>query len=288
MRVAVVILNYNSSNDCRKCVSFLKRQEGVKLELVLVDNCSPDGDKVKTLCEEEGCTFIASKENRGYNAGNNIGLRYAASKGYKYALIANPDMEFPQTDYVKKLVTIMERNHEIVVLGSDIVTPEGIHQNPKYRGESDWRKSFNWFFELFCRQKRKEQTPVWVVNPQISQYCKCLNGCCFLISIPFVQQLNFFDEETFLYGEEPILGRQVELAGKQMFYTPETFAVHHHLKSKEGSRAFCFKHWKHSQLLYVRKYSGLSLWGKSVSYFSIHCYFAALKVYHWLYSRNNR
>lgn len=26
----------------------------------------------------------------------NIGLRYAANKGYEYALIANPDMEFPQ------------------------------------------------------------------------------------------------------------------------------------------------------------------------------------------------
>lgn len=113
MRVAIIILNYNSSDDCRKCVSFLKRQEGVELELVLVDNCSPDGDKVKALCKEEGCTFIASKENRGYNAGNNIGLRYAASKGYKYALIANPDMEFPQTDYVKNW---LKRWKQILIL----------------------------------------------------------------------------------------------------------------------------------------------------------------------------
>lgn len=73
-----------------------------------------------------------------------------------------------------------------------------------------------------------------------------------------------------------------------MFYTPETFAVHHHLKSKEGSRAFCFKHWKHSQLLYVRKYSGLSRFGKWVSYLSIHCYFTTLKIYHWLYSKKNK
>ena len=40
MKVAVIVLNYNSSADCRKCVTGLKRQEGVELEIIIVDNCS--------------------------------------------------------------------------------------------------------------------------------------------------------------------------------------------------------------------------------------------------------
>ena len=97
MKVPVILLNYNSSADCCKCVADLKRQEDVELEIIIVDNCSrkEDASAVEQLAAEQGCTFIAAKENRGYNAGNNIGLRYAANKGYKYALIANPDMEFP-------------------------------------------------------------------------------------------------------------------------------------------------------------------------------------------------
>ena len=101
--IPVILLNYNSSADCRECVADLKRQEGVELDIVIVDNCSPregEQDTIRQLCIVEGCTFIQAKENRGYNAGNNIGLRYASEKGYKYALIANPDMRFPQTDYV--------------------------------------------------------------------------------------------------------------------------------------------------------------------------------------------
>lgn len=83
MKVAVIVLNYNSSTDCRKCISDLKRQEGVSLEIIIVDNCSREDDAlaVKSLAAELGCTFIAAKENRGYNAGNNIGLRHAAEKG---------------------------------------------------------------------------------------------------------------------------------------------------------------------------------------------------------------
>ena len=78
MKVAVIVLNYNSSDDCRKCISDLKRQEGVELEIIIVDNCSRTEDAlaVEKLAAEQGCTFIAAAENRGYNAGNNIGLRY--------------------------------------------------------------------------------------------------------------------------------------------------------------------------------------------------------------------
>ena len=40
MKVPVILLNYNSSADCRKCVADLQRQEGVELEIIIVDNCS--------------------------------------------------------------------------------------------------------------------------------------------------------------------------------------------------------------------------------------------------------
>ena len=78
MKIPAILLNYNSSDDCRKCISDLKRQEGVELEIIIVDNCSriEDALAVEKLAAEQGCTFIAAAENRGYNASNNFGLRY--------------------------------------------------------------------------------------------------------------------------------------------------------------------------------------------------------------------
>lgn len=277
MKIAVIILNYNSSADCSKCVSFLKRQEGVELELVLVDNCSPDADQVEALCREQGCTFIASPENRGYNAGNNIGLRYAAEQGYEYALIANPDMEFPQTDYVVRLYKQMLNNRNVVACGSDICTPSGIHQNPKDNGDGSWVTSFDWIKQLF-RGKKTKTVPDWIGNPYESAPCKVLNGCCLLLRLSFVKSINYFDENTFLYGEEAILGRQIELAGKQAYYYADIYAVHNHIKSKEGNAAFRFKHWKQARLLYVRKYSGYPFYGRWLAVLSIHLYFFVLSV----------
>lgn len=266
MKVAVIILNYNSSDDCRKCVSFLKRQEGVELELVLVDNCSPDGDKVEAICREQGCTFIASSENRGYNAGNNIGLRYAAEKGYLYALIANPDMEFPQPDYVKRLVEAMEQDKEIVVAGSDIVGADGIHQNPLVR-DDNWTTSFNWI-KSFLKENHTS-VPEYLDNPEQSHYCEKVSGCCLMVRMNFIREIGFFDEYPFLYCEESILSRQVEMVGKHLFYTAEVQAIHRHIASTKGDPMKRFQQWKRSRLYFINRYSGDSWIGKKLASFSL-------------------
>lgn len=282
MKIAIVILNYNSSIDCRKCIGFLQRQQGVETEIIVVDNCSREEERkaVESICKENGCTFIANNENRGYNAGNNVGLRYAAKKGYEYALIANPDMEFPQKDYLQKLIEKMQEDENIVVCGSDIITPEGVHQNPKRRGKDELKGYFNWIKEVFVKSKDRSNNPEWIEDPKISKYCRCLNGCCFMIKMSFVTSINFFDENTFLYGEEPILGSLVEEMHKKMYYAANTFAVHAHLKSKEGSSGFCNKHWKHSRLYYVRRYSRLPWIKKQLALMSIKLYFLLLNLKH--------
>lgn len=274
-KVAVIILNYNSSDDCRKCVSFLKRQEGVELELILVDNCSPDGDKVKALCQEEGCTFIPSKENRGYNAGNNIGLRYAAHKGYKYALIANPDMEFPQNDYVRKLIETIEMDSKIVLVGTDILTPLGKHQNPMR--EMTFYEEFFWPITIF----RFRKSGKWFLdNHTHSGFCKKLSGCCFLIKLSFIKQIGFFDENTFLYSEESILAKQVLNSGNKMYYLSDSQAIHNHIKSEKGNPCKRMNILHVSRWYYLEKYSGYSKWmlcllrkSKSIQYFLYNQYF---------------
>lgn len=266
MKVAVIILNYNSSEDCKKCASFLKQQKGVDIELIFVDNASNDGYLVQELCEAEGYTFIQSKENRGYNAGNNIGLRYAAEKGYEYALIANPDMEFPEIDYVKKLVETMNIDQDIVVVGSNILGNDGKSQSPLKR-EGNWTTSFNWLKDLLIGKKNSQ-----LDNPKISHYCSKVCGCCFLIRMDFIKEIGYFDEYPFLFSEEPILARQVELAKKKMYYLSDLIAIHRHISLSKGDPVKRFKHLKRSRLYYIDKYSLDNFIGKCISKISFRLY----------------
>lgn len=254
MIIPIILLNYNSSPDCSKCISFLQKQQGVEIEIVVVDNCSPregEQDAIRKLCDEQGCTFIPATENRGYNAGNNIGLRYAAEKGYKYALIANPDMEFPQENYVVSMVGKMEEDEKIAVLSSDVLTPENKHQNPQR--EATYMEELLWPITIL----RYRYGDWYLQDYTRSGYCEKLSGCCLLLRIDFIQKIGFFDEKVFLYSEESILSKQVKQYAYKMYYLAEAVAIHRHIKSTKGNPgknlAFLFN----SRKYFTRNYRGV-------------------------------
>lgn len=229
MRLPVIILNYNTSHDCRKCVEFLRHQKGVEIEIVIADNCSRPEDvaELQKLSATEGCTLIENHENRGYNAGNNIGLRYAVEKGYKYALIANPDMEFPHPDYVARLVETMNQDPDIVVAGSDIVDADGLHQNPL--DFVSFGSELLWPIEMLRNKSTR------ALEHTQNRYCNVLMGCCLMVRMSFMKEIGFFDEGVFLYCEEAIFAHQVKQHGKKIYYLADTFAIHRHIKSEKGN-----------------------------------------------------
>lgn len=274
IKVPIILLNYNSSSDCAKCISYLKRQRGVEIEIVVVDNCSQADDltRLRALCQNEPlCTLIENHENRGYNAGNNIGLRYAAEKGYKYALIANPDMEFPQEDYVAKLVAKMEEDESVVVCGSDIVGVDGKHQNPM-KPDGDWKQSWKWLFSLFKPQCCDSYD--FIDNYTHSHYCSKVSGCCLMVSMRFIEQVGFFDEKVFLYCEEAILAKQVKRAGKKLYYMVDVQALHRHIPSAKGDPAKRFRHWRDARIYFIKEYSGDTAFGKFMATISMRTYAA--------------
>lgn len=255
-KVAVIILNYNSSNDCRKCIGYILQQKNIDTHIVVVDNCSQseDFEKLSFYCTEQEIRLLQSTENKGYSAGNNIGLRYAIERGYKYTLIVNPDMELYQNDYISKMVTMADSDSKIAILGTDIVNVERNHQNPM-REVGFWEELF-WFYELL--PLRKNNRVIYTEDHSHSRYCEKLSGCCFMIRNSFVEQIGLLDENTFLYCEEPILAKQVRQCGLKMFYMGELQAFHNHIKAKKDNPVRRMKTFTASRNYYLEKYSGYS------------------------------
>lgn len=277
MKIAAIILNYNSAKDTMKCIEFLQKQKlNEELYVIVVDNNSNE-ELWSTVNGQQSTEVIYAEENRGYSAGNNIGLRRATELGAKYALVINPDMELIDPDYLARLVEVMERDEDIVVAATDIVTPEGIHQNPMLP-DGDWRSSFGWVKEIFSR-KQPTDTYSFIDNYKESHECAKVSGCCLLLRMSFVEQIGYFDEYPFLYCEEAILARQVEMAGKKMYYLADVQAIHRHIKSEKGDSVKRFKHWQRSRIYFYKRYSNDSWWGKQISIFSVRLYVFFYTVY---------
>ena len=107
--VYIVILNYKNLEDTLLCLKSLKHALYKTCHVVIVDNDSQDGSYEYLKEHETDYTVIQSGENRGYAAGNNVGIRYALAQGADYVCILNNDVEV-EPDFLQKLVSHMEEN----------------------------------------------------------------------------------------------------------------------------------------------------------------------------------
>lgn len=254
IKVMAVILNYNTIEDSKKCALLLKKQKGTELYVTIVDNNSSDGKicELRQFCDDNGIILIENKENKGFSAGNNIGLKKATEYGCKYALVINPDVEVRDEDFVCEAVKTMESDNNIAVLGPDVINMKGQHQNPM-REVRYWEEVL-WPI-ILIRNKMKKSLP-YICDYTKSGYCEKVSGCCFCMRMNFAEKIGYLDEKVFLYCEEPILAATVKREGMHEYYKKNIIAYHMHKESEKGNSADRLKVFFKSRKYYLRKYSG--------------------------------
>ena len=260
-KIWCVILNYNSADDCARSIADLKLQQNVDCGIVVVDNASSmeDLNSLRGICERTGVVLLENPVNRGYSAGNNVGLRYAAEHGAELAMIVNPDMRFPDTEYVSALSRVFELDDKIVVAASDILNIEGWHQNPNVPDQG-WRSSFDWINGLIVGNRRPPN-----VKYEKNGICEKLSGCCFMIRTDFLQGIGFFDEYPFLYCEEAILAAQVKRSGMKMYYLADRQAIHYHVATSKGNTLSRFRQFCRSRTYFQWHYTDDNWFLKSIA-----------------------
>ncbi len=253
-KVAAVILNYNTPKDTLSCVNLLKRQKDIDLLNIVVDNKSTD-DSVKIFERELDATLIKNSENKGYSAGNNLGIRKADEENCEYVLIINPDVEIKDEYAIKKCVDVMDNNPDVAVVGPDVIDINNNHQNP-LRELKFW-EDFLWPLAVICNRRAKQSR--YVGDHTKSGYCEKVSGCCFVARMKAIKEIGFLDENVFLYCEEPILSSALKTKGYSEYYLSKAQAFHNHKENEKGDASDRTYQYLTSRYYYLKnyKYKGL-------------------------------
>ena len=84
MKISVIIPNYNGEKIIDGCIQSLLKQEYKDFNIIVVDNNSAD-DSVKIIEERyPSITLIKNKENLGFAAAVNIGIKVASKSLFSY------------------------------------------------------------------------------------------------------------------------------------------------------------------------------------------------------------
>lgn len=203
-RLAVIILNYKSWEETVKEADICKKRLNIDYQdIIIVDNASPNNsvEMLEKEAKTRGYVFLKSSENKGYAAGNNIGMRYAYSKGYKYAWILNNDIIIDDKEIVSKLIDIFVKDASVAVVNPDIYSPDGHMFNRDAKRPS--------FFDYTLGAKIYKNKGRQVVDLGGYAYIYRPQGCCMMVDLKKMYEIDYMDEHTFLYVEEPILAERL-------------------------------------------------------------------------------
>ena len=89
MDLSIIYVNWRSEDYLRNSIRSIRQfTTGVSYEIIVVDNNSPTGNVDVLKREFPEIQLIASTENLGFAAANNLGFRHSTGK---YVLFLNPD-----------------------------------------------------------------------------------------------------------------------------------------------------------------------------------------------------
>lgn len=230
MKLAVIILNYKTAEETIGEVKRVRQLalENIQTKIIVIDNDSRDGSYEKLADEFSDSTdviVIASSENGGYAKGNNIGLKWAIDNEYDYSLVLNSDIEFSDKNIIQKMLDAFSLNKRIAVVSPMIKAEDGYEYNPEIP-----RPTFkDMTFGMLGYKKKGRKIP----NEDKARKrgcCVCYRpqGCCMLIDNTKLQEVDYLDENTFLYYEEYILSEKLLNKGYRCVLSLNTHVIHKH------------------------------------------------------------
>lgn len=212
---AAVILSYKSNEDTLKLAEAFHAMECVD-KFVVADNSPGDNglDGSENVLKSPKAAFIKI-ENQGYSCGNDQAIRMLEQNvGLpEYIIISNPDVVIPEQS-VKACIDFLDSHIDFAV-----AAPQELKSNGEMHHLTGWKER-----TLLCDVAYSSGILSRIIGMYREMYppahwstfysvVDCVSGSFFVIRGTAFREVGYFDENTFLFYEEDILGYKLKRLG---------------------------------------------------------------------------
>ncbi|HTM69169.1 MAG TPA: glycosyltransferase family 2 protein [Candidatus Binatia bacterium] len=218
IKVAVIVVTYNSARFVDGCFGSLAAMDSTGLEtaVVAIDNGSKD-DTVERMKAYPWVSTAVSKENLGFAGGNNLIMRHAMEGGADYVYLLNHDTEVTPS-FLTEAVQAAEADLKIGAVQSLLL----LHPDKDLINSTGNAIHFLGFgYCLDYRRRLADWRP-----PSGEKEIAYASGAGVLYRVAALREAGLLDEELFLYHEDLDLGWRLRLMGWKNVLAPAS-VVHH-------------------------------------------------------------
>ena len=239
--VSIITVNYDHPEVTLALLASLRLVSYPNIEIIVVDNDSPNDDPAVLKQSYPEIIFIQSTVNMGFAGGNNLGIRQA--KG-KYLLFINNDTEV-ESGFLEPLVAKCESDTKIGAVSPKIKFydhPDTIQFCGQVPMNHYTMRSHGIGHGVFDTGQFEADAPTHFVH-----------GAAMMVPRIVIQKIGLMPECYFLYYEELDWCASIKRAGYQLWYVHNSTILHKESISTGKMSPFKTYYMNRARLLYLRR-----------------------------------
>lgn len=261
--LSIIILNYNVKELLLNCLESIFQSKGKldRWQIIVVDNGSTDGsveavrkkyrvihidppfqgndrerngndreksgnDRGKDGNDEDAVELVENKENMGFAAGNNEGVRFTKAP---VILFLNPDTVI--TDHaIQKTLEFLLSNPDFGAVTCRVELPNGRMDYSCHRGfPTPWNSlmHFSGISKLFPRSPLFSGYSATYLDTSKAHEIDCLTGAYLMVRKIAGDQIGWWDSDYFFNGEDIEFCYSLKRKGWKIYFYPEVKIIHY-------------------------------------------------------------
>lgn len=261
-----VILNYNSSDIIEIAIDSVRKNACGSYMICVVDNNSTQKDEKEKILslKSNDVEVLLLNENSGYGSGNNKAVDYMNSMyESKYYVIMNPDIELIEKGTIEGIINSCEQDKAVggqplvwnYYYGNDPSRQINIGKAAEYW---DLCIQSNLILRIIFRKRFNKLMYINEMPYKTHIKYQMPSGAFFMLKKDVYNEIEGFDENTFLYGEETILAYKLKQKEYHLLFCPE-YCVKHLQGATTGYDRYSWdgkrlQYLKQSRNIYAKEY----------------------------------
>jgi GT2 family glycosyltransferase len=245
-KVCLILLNWMNYDLCSRLLQTFRNLSYSNLDVVIVDNGSPDGSGRRLSRDFPDIEYIALKDNLGYAAGNNAGMKRALERGADLVFLLNFDLTIVTCQIIEHMVPCFQSISKLGILNPLIL----LDRSSSGMSNRQFRRGL--YFHVIQRMLVSEKGFLQILkNGAILEERPFAHGSAMMISRKCLERVGFLNEEFFMYMVEPeYCFRSRQNGFLSMVLLDEKACVVHHVSTEERPWKTFF--YARNQFLFLR------------------------------------
>jgi GT2 family glycosyltransferase len=225
--LSILIVNWNTRDLLRACLSSLRENVATPHEVIVVDNASHDNSAQMAREEFPEVTLIANDTNEGFARGNN--QAYGAARG-EWIWLLNPDTEV-RPHAAEAMIEFLEADAKRGAVASALIDARDSHIQRSCRTfptpAALWAEGSG-LAKFYPRSRRFGFYRMGWWNMKTAREVDQPMASSFMLRRAAIESIGgLFDEQFPIFFNDVDLCLRIKEAGWQIWYLPEAEVIHH-------------------------------------------------------------